>query len=119
MHLDQLLHLFHQHFTEDPGSKWFFTPDVAQRIVRLCKLQQAAVFAELGDEGEESEEQLVGPPLLVLLCDLGDKKKRIKSIVSDCVSAEGQESAQTDVHLRSCLGWSPSPAGAAGLGGAG
>lgn len=42
--------------------------------MRLCELQHAAVFAELGDEGEETEEQPVRSLLLLLLGHLPGKE---------------------------------------------
>ena len=48
----------------------FLTPDKSECVVRLSELQQAAVFAQFGDEGEETVEQPVRPLLVLLLLDL-------------------------------------------------
>lgn len=86
--------------------------------MRLSELQHAAVFAELGDEGEEGEEQPVSSFLLLLLGDLQDKKIHHRQ----CRGSRRQrtmKSTMMDVRLHSCPGVSLSPGGAAGLRGGG
>ena len=47
-----------------------FTPDAAACVVRLAELQQAAVFAQFGDECQITEQQPVCSFLILLLIDL-------------------------------------------------
>jgi len=52
----------------------FFTPDTTQGVVRLAALQQAAVFAQFGEESQKTEQQPVCSSLVLLLLDLKDRK---------------------------------------------
>lgn len=48
----------------------FFTPDATECVARLAELQQAAVFAQFGDERQIIEQQPVCFFLILLLLDL-------------------------------------------------
>lgn len=50
-----------------------FTPDLTECVLRLAELQQAAVFAQFGDERQKTEQQPVGSLFLLLLFDLKHK----------------------------------------------
>lgn len=52
-----------------------FTPDTTECVMRLAELQQAAVFAQFGEESQKTEQQPVRSFLVLLLFDLKDRQR--------------------------------------------
>ena len=59
--------------------------------MRLAELQQAAVFAQFGDERQEAEQQPVGSSLLLLLLDLKKAHERVETLPLPQVSRSRPE----------------------------
>lgn len=67
--------------------------------MRLCELQHAAVFAKLGDEGEDTEEQPVSSLLLLLLGHLPDEKNPSSATMFQLKAAVAARGAQRQAYV--------------------